>query len=54
MLVAPIWEESVNVQTCYGINMQPNNNRGGRDLHNREAVERLPVATNKNTQLTWS
>ena len=24
MLVAPLWEESVNVQTCLGINTQPN------------------------------
>ena len=23
MLVAPLWEESVNVKTCYGINTQP-------------------------------
>ena len=24
MLVAPLWEESVNVQTCLGIKTQPN------------------------------
>ena len=24
MLVAPLWEESVNVQACYGINSRPN------------------------------